>query len=100
MAALKSLEVGPDVKRPATAAGQVIGDVEIYLAGVIDADKERERLEARRKKLVEDVQKAEARLSNESFIQRAPADVVEKEKQKLQELRSQIDLIEANIKAL
>ena len=100
MAALKSLEVGPGVKRPATAAGQVIGDVEVYLAGVIDADKERERLEARRKKLVDDVQKTEARLSNESFIQRAPADVVEKEKQKLQELRSQIHLIEANIKAL
>jgi len=100
LAALKSFEVGPNVKRPATAAALVIGDVEVYLAGVVDPDKERERLEARRKKLLEDARKAEARLSNESFVRRAPADVVEKERQKLGDLKAQIDLIEAIFKAL
>ncbi|MDP2915722.1 MAG: valine--tRNA ligase [Candidatus Aminicenantes bacterium] len=100
IAALESIEIGPDLDRPAAAVGQVIGDIEVYLAGVIDPAKERERMEAKREKLREDVRKAEAKLGNESFVSRAPADVVEKEKQKLKDLKGQIELIEANLRAL
>ena len=57
-------------------------------------------LNAKHKKLMEDIQKAEARLANESFVSRAPADVVEKERQKLKDLQAQIELIDANLKAL
>ena len=69
---LESLAVSPDMKRPATAAVQVVGDIEIYLNGVIDPDKERARLENKRKKLVEDLRKTEVRLSSEGFVSRAP----------------------------
>jgi len=100
LGALQSLEIGPSVARPATAVGQVIGDMEIYLAGVVDPAKERERMEGKRKKLLEDVQKAEAKLGNEGFVNRAPAEVVDKEKQKLRDLRAEVDLIDANLKTL
>jgi valyl-tRNA synthetase len=100
IAALESIEIGPDLDRPAAAVGQVIGDIEVYLAGVIDPAKERERMEALRRKLGEDVQRAEKKLGNESFLSRAPADIVEKEKQKLKDLKGQIELIEANLKTL
>jgi valyl-tRNA synthetase len=99
MAALESLEVAADTARPATAAAQVIGDVEIYLAGVIDPAKERERLEGRRKKLLEDLGKIDARLASEGFVGRAPADVVAKERQKAADLRAEIELIAANLRA-
>jgi valyl-tRNA synthetase len=88
------------MKKPAAAAAQAVGDIEIYLTGVIDPEKERERLESRRKKLLDDIGKTEARLGNEGFVQRAPADVVEKEKQKLKDLTAQIEIIDANLKAL
>jgi hypothetical protein len=55
MAALESLDVAADMARPATAAAHVVGDIELYLAGVVDPAKERERLESRRLKLVEDL---------------------------------------------
>jgi valyl-tRNA synthetase len=100
MANLTSLDVAADIKRPADAAALVIGDMEIYLAGLVDTDKERERLDAKRKKLLEDIEKAEARLANESFVSRAPAEVVEKERQRLKDLQAQIELIDANLKAL
>ncbi|MCJ7643069.1 MAG: class I tRNA ligase family protein [Candidatus Aminicenantes bacterium] len=100
MGKLESLYVAPDMKRPATAASQVVGDIEIYLTGVIDPEKERERLESRRKKLLDDIGKAEARLGNEGFVRRAPADVVEKEKQKLKDLTTQIESIDVHLKAL
>ena len=100
MAALESMAIASDTVRPATAAAQIVGDVEIYLEGVVDPAKERGRLEARRGKLVEDLKKTEARLSNEGFVGRAPADVVEKERQKLADARAEIALIDANLKVL
>ena len=100
MAGLESLEVATDAARPATAVSLVIADVEIYLAGVIDPAKERERLLAKKAKLAEDAKKAEARLSNEGFVGRAPADVVEKERQKFRELRAQIELLDSNLASL
>jgi valyl-tRNA synthetase len=100
MANLTSLDVAADIKRQAAAAVLVVGDMEIYLAGLVDADKERERLNSKRGKLLEDARKAEAKLSNESFVSRAPAEVVEKERQRLKDLQAQIELLDANLKAL
>ena len=100
MGRLESLDVAPDMKKPVTAAAQVVGDIEIYLTGVIDPEKEHGRLESRRKKLLDDIGKTEARLGNEGFVQRAPADVVEKEKQKLKDLTTQIEIIDVHLKAL
>jgi valyl-tRNA synthetase len=100
LGALQALEIGPGIVRPETAVGQVVGDVETYLLGVIDPEKERGRLQSRRKKLVEDGLKAEAKLSNEGFQARAPADVVDKERQKLRDLMAEIELIDANLRAL
>ena len=100
MANLTSLDVAVDIKRQVTAATLVVGDMEIYLAGLVDTDKERERLNSKRGKLLEDARKAEAKLSNESFVSRAPANVVEKERQRLKDLQAQIELLDANLKAL
>ncbi len=100
LAALNSLEIGATVTRPAAAVGHVLGDIEVYLAGLVDADVERQRLSAKITKLLEDARKSEARLSNKAFVERAPADVVEKERQKLKDLRTQIDLIDAQLKLL
>jgi valyl-tRNA synthetase len=100
MANLTSLDVAADIKRQVAAATLVVGDMEIYLAGLVDTDKERERLNSKRGKLLEDARKAEAKLANESFVSRAPAEVVEKERQRLKDLQAQIELIDANLKAL
>jgi valyl-tRNA synthetase len=51
-------------------------------------------------KLLADLGKTEARLAGAGFIERAPAEVVEKERRKLAELRAQIDAIDAHWKAL
>ena len=100
IASLKSSEVAPDMTRPAGSTVQIIGDIEIYLGGLVDTEKERERLESRRKKLLEDIRKSESRLGNEGFVARAPAEVIEAERKRLADLRAQIDAIDANLKAL
>jgi valyl-tRNA synthetase len=57
----------------------------IPLDGLIDLDAEKARLEKQQSKLSEEMHRLKARLENEKFVQSAPADVVEKERQKLQE---------------
>ncbi len=100
MAMLESLELAAVAERPATAASCVVRDMEIHVLGVIDADKERGRLEGRRAKLAEDLKKVEAKLGNPSFVDKAPADIVVRERQKMEELRAQVEAIDANLKAL
>ncbi|MBM3293151.1 MAG: valine--tRNA ligase [Candidatus Aminicenantes bacterium] len=100
MAALESLAVASDAVRPPTAASLVIGDMEVYVPGLIDPAKERERIEGKRAKLLEDLKKAETRLANEGFIGRAPAEVVDRERLRLKELQGQLAALEAALKAL
>ncbi|MCX6566026.1 MAG: class I tRNA ligase family protein [Candidatus Aminicenantes bacterium] len=98
MANLESLEAGPGVARPAGASVQVVGNMEIFVPGLVDPVKERERLTAKRAKLLEETGKIEAKLGNEGFVARAPADVVEKERRKLGECRSQIEALDAGLR--
>jgi valyl-tRNA synthetase len=98
LAVLRSLELGAGNIRPKAAVAQVIGGVEIYLVGLVGADKERERLKLKKEKLNEEIRRTEARLANEQFIARAPAEVVAKERQKLKDLRAQVELVDANLK--
>ena len=100
MARLSSLMVSGTVERPALATTQIIGDTEIYLMGVVDPDKERERFKNQRIKLEKDLEKSNLRLSNDNFVSKAPAEVVEAEKKKLKEVQTQIQLVDKSLAAL
>ncbi|MFC2167178.1 valine--tRNA ligase [Acidobacteriota bacterium] len=100
MAKLSSLTVSGDVVRPVLATTQIIGDMEIYLMGVVDSEKEKERLKNQRIKLEKDLEKSSLRLSNDNFVSKAPEDVVEAEKKKLKEIQNQIELVDKSLLAL
>ncbi len=53
MAGLESLRIAPDVERPAAAASHAAAGMEIYVPGLIDPGKEKERLVSKRAKLAE-----------------------------------------------
>jgi valyl-tRNA synthetase len=59
------------------------GNLYIPLAEVVDFEKERERLTAECKKNDAEIERIEKKLSNEGFVAKAPAAVVEGEKAKL-----------------
>lgn len=58
------------------------GRARVPLEGIIDIEAERARLEAERERAVADVARLDAKLGNASFVERAPAEVVEKEREK------------------
>ena len=75
-------------------------DVYVDLTQFIDVAAEISRNEKLLSNLVKQIQGKEGRLSNESFVSRAPADIIEKERQALGELVSQRDAAEQAIEKL
>jgi valyl-tRNA synthetase len=68
------------------SATALVGDLEILvpMAGLIDKDAELERLAREIDKLEKDLSRIQGKLSNSSFVDKAPAAVVAKERDKLQ----------------
>jgi len=75
--------------KPHQAATALLPWAEIYvpLEGIIDIEKEVGRLEKELHINETDIGKAEGKLSNEKFLEKAPPDVIAKEKGKLEEAR-------------
>ena len=76
------------------------GSLYIPLAEVVDLDKERARLAEQMKKNDAEIERIEKKLSNEGFVAKAPAAVVEGEKAKLAKYRENLDGVKAALSKL
>jgi valyl-tRNA synthetase len=98
------LQVVPTLdEKPEQAAGQVIsGGIEVYLplAGMIDLAAEKERLEKELTQVEQRLAASQVKLNNQGFVQKAPAEVVEKERERLADLELQADKIREQLKDL
>jgi valyl-tRNA synthetase len=83
------------------ARGVVRGlEVALPLAGLLDFEAERARLTRELSRLEEDVAARNRKLANDSFVQRAPAEVVEKERALQRELLDKKRRIESTLATL
>ncbi|MEM7763697.1 MAG: valine--tRNA ligase [Pseudomonadota bacterium] len=89
-----------DAIPPSATALVVDLRLHVPMAGLIDVDKERDRLSRQIKKSTADLARTEAKLSNPSFVDRAPAAVVETEKQRLLEHQQQLGQLKAQLENL
>ena len=73
-------------------------DLEIFipLENLIDFDKERARIDKEIEKIRGDLGRVEQKLNNESFIGKAPAEVIEREKAKRGEMAGILSKLEAS----
>ncbi|MGB3383176.1 MAG: valine--tRNA ligase [Marinomonas sp.] len=87
------LNVGDDAPMSATA---LVGDMEVLvpMAGLIDKNAELARLQKEIDKATKDLERIEGKLSNESFVAKAPAAVVDKERAKCDDLRLTVSKLE------
>lgn len=102
LATIGELTCGPDVAKPPQAASKVAGNFALYvsLAGLIDPVKERARLEKQLAEKQKLMQGKEGKLANEGFVARAPAEVVQQERDAIGELRLQIEALRENLNDL
>jgi valyl-tRNA synthetase len=74
-------------ERPRKAIAQVIAGLQIFLPveGLIDVEKEVERIKREISKIAKDIEISKKKLSTPDFLDRAPEEVIEKEKEKFDE---------------
>jgi valyl-tRNA synthetase len=84
---LARFEFAQDGGEPVAA----VGPVKILDSGEIDAEAVAARIEARRAELRSEVARSEGKLSNEGFVSRAPAAVVEEEREKLARYSAELE---------
>ena len=103
LAGVGSIEYRGDGERPKGAAIAIVDGIElaIPLKGVIeDPAAEISRAEKQIEKIEKEARGVEAKLANESFLSRAPAEIVEKERGKLAELGERRAKLESSLERL
>ena len=89
-------------KAPKLAITIVLPKTHIYIAlsDLIDLKAEKERLQAELSNLTNEVKRFEAKLSNQEFVNKAPAKVVDNERNKLAVAKQKLQATEARLAAL
>lgn len=102
LAKLESIEILPAGTKAPPSATALVGEMEIMIpmAGLIDKDAELARLAKAADKLSADAKRTEGKLSNENFVSKAPAAVIDKEKAKLADAQMQLNKIKEQIEAI
>jgi valyl-tRNA synthetase len=94
LANVDEIRVDPSATRPKGAASLVVGDLQIFVHDLVDDDAERERLQKERKRVKKEIAICDKKLGNEKFVSRAPAEVVEKQRERKAKYVAQAEAIE------
>jgi len=94
--------VAEEIDAPKGSARQILADAEVFvpLAEWIDLDAEKARLQGELSSVAADLARVEGKLGNAKFLERAPQEVVEKERAKRNEFRQKQQRLETNLQAL
>ncbi len=87
------------VPKPEASATAIFGrnQVHVLLKGLIDFEEERKRLRKEIGKIEKDIQASNKKLTNKSFLEKAPADIVAKVKEKVEDLTLKLDKLNQNL---
>ncbi len=76
------------------------GEAAVQLAGLIDVEAELARLAKELDKLGAELERVDGKLANESFVSRAPEDVVQRERDRREQLRADASALEERVTSL
>ena len=91
----------PGVEAPASATA-LLGEMRILvpMKGLIDVDAERERLGKQVSRIEADLAKTSGKLGNDNFVNNAPADVVQKERDRAEDFERQLRQLDEQVARL
>ncbi len=96
---LDTLEVKINAEKPEGVASTVFREIEVHLviAGSIDVEKERQRLEKEIARLEGNIRGCENKLNNEKFVNNAAPEVVQNEREKLASMQESLKKNKENL---
>ncbi len=100
LAAAEPLSVVPaTAEKPENAMAAVVTGCEIYLPlrGLIDVEKETQRLAKEKANFSKEIDRIRGKLSNQGFLAKAPPEVVEKEEEKCREYEEKLVAVEERL---
>jgi len=102
LARAEQLVLSETLDVPRASAKAVIANAEIAvpLEGLIDFDKEIQRLESQVNKLETEQQRLNGQLSNANFVERAPTEKVQEIRERVAEIETQVITLKQNLEAL
>jgi len=102
LARLEDLTVTTSAKKPAESLSALVAGAEIYLpvSGMIDIGRETKRLKQEVDRIKEFTIHLEEKLKNQRFLERAPQEIIEAEKEKLVENKDKLHTIKQQLKTL
>ncbi len=103
LAKVEQLTITPALfEEPGKTVAGVVGTVQVLipLAGVVDVDALRAKLEKTYRKVEAEIKSLSARLSNPNFVDKAAADVVQGVRDKLAEAQKQAEILRERLRLL
>jgi valyl-tRNA synthetase len=102
LARVDKLECSEKASKPPKSASAVVNQFEIYLPleGLIDFELERERLNKEISRLEKQLEGLNNKLQSEDFINKAPEEIIERERKKKTDFESNLFKLKANLESL
>lgn len=102
LAKVEHLTVGLNLTKPELSSSAVVSGDEVFvpLKDLIDIEVEKTRLEKEITRIEGMLEGLSRKLSNQQFLDRAPKDVVDKERAKQEQFKMTLAKLEANLKSL
>ena len=102
LANVEEMEITTEKKDIKNAAVKVVYKNEVFLLleGIVDIEEEKKKLLKELERYEKLLKSSQAKLSNKNFLEKAPQEVVEREKNKVENFKKQIELIKENLNKL
>lgn len=99
---IEDLVVDENLDKPKASASAVVKGCDIFipLEGLIDVNLERARIEKEISRLLNSYNGVRKKLENENFVSKAPAEVIEREKQKMNDWQKALEKLQSILEDL
>jgi valyl-tRNA synthetase len=102
LAKVDAISLGASVPKPEGSATAVIGDVQVHvlLKGLIDVKEEKRRLTKEIEKIIKELDGLRKKLANQAFLEKAPDEVVEEVRERVEGLTQRMGKVNQNLHIL